>query len=271
MQTYKKIARHLIWSIFGKNIQRIDALPVLNGPLKGCLLPKQPAMDQLSMLFGRYEPAVISEIDRLPETTKVIYDVGAHIGYITLALAHHTNSRGKVFAFEPVPGNVELLKKMTVLNKLEEQVAVFPLALGNNKGEQRFVMWGSSMMHLLEAAVDVQDSSHSRSIMVESSTLDSFVFEQNMPPPQLIKIDVEGAEALVLEGASSLLSTFSPSIIIEIHGPGNAQKVWEMLANFNYKWVRLTGQSRLTVLTEANLVSCFSEHCWTNHFLLTKG
>ena len=131
------MARHLIWAIFGKNIQGVDALPVLNGPLKGRLLPKQPAMDQLSMLFGRYEPAVISEIFRLPETTKVVYDVGAHVGYITLALAHHTNSGGKVFAFEPVPGNVELLRKMTVLNKLEEQVAVLPLALGEQDGQTK--------------------------------------------------------------------------------------------------------------------------------------
>lgn len=270
MEIHKKIARRSVWRIFGKDVQGTEAIPVLCGPLRGRLLLKQPALDHLSMLFGHYEPAIVSEIFRLPETTKVVYDVGAHVGYITLALAHHTNSGGKVFAFEPVPGNVELLRKLTVLNKLEERVKVFPLALGNNTGEQRFVMWGSSMMHLLEAALHGQDTRGCPSILVEGATLDSFVFELKNPPPHLIKIDVEGAEALVLDGASRLLPTFSPSIIIEIHGLGNAHKVWEILANLDYNWVRLTGQGRLTVPTEADLISCFPDHWQTNHFLLTR-
>ena len=227
-------------------------------------------MDQLSMLFGRYEPAVISEIFRLPETTKVVYDVGAHVGYITLALAHHTNSGGKVFAFEPVPGNVELLRKTTVLNKLEEQVAVLPLALGNKTGKQSFVMWGSSYMHLLKAAVNEQDTTLCQSIVVEGCTLDSLVFERKNPPPHLIKIDVEGAEALVLEGASRLLPRYSPSIIMEIHGPANAQRVWEMVDGLNYKWLRLTDKGRSVVSTKEKLVSYFSKNFWTHHFLLSK-
>jgi FkbM family methyltransferase len=222
------------------------------------------------MLFGRYEPAVVSEIFRLPETTKVVYDVGAHVGYITLALAHHTNRGSKVFAFEPVPGNVELLRKLTVLNNLEERVEVFSLALGNKTGEQRFVMLGSSMMHLLEAALNGQDTRGCPSFVVKGATLDSFVFELKNPPPDLIKIDVEGAEAFVLEGASRLLPTFSPSIIMEIHGPGNAHKVWEILANLDYKWVQLTGQGRLAVPTEADLMSCFPDQWGTNHFLVTR-
>jgi FkbM family methyltransferase len=270
MEIHKKIARGFVWRIFGEDVQGTDAIPVLCGPLRGRLLLKQPALDHLSMLFGYYEPAVVSEIFRLPDTTKVVYDIGAHVGYITLALAHHTNNGGKVFAFEPVPGNVELLKKLTVLNKLEERVTVFPLALGNKTGQQRFIMWDSSMMHFLETALTGQDTSCYPSVVVEGATLDSFVFDLKNPPPHLIKLDVEGAEALVLEGASRLLPAFSPSIIMEIHGLGNAHKVWEILANLDYNWVRLTGQRRLPIPTEADLMSCFRYHWQTNHFLLTR-
>jgi FkbM family methyltransferase len=269
-ETHKEILRQLIWKIFGKSVQGIEALPVLSGPLKGKALPKQPAMEQISVLFGRYEPAVTSEIFHLPETTKVAYDVGANVGYMTLALAHRIKNGGHVFAFEPVPTNIEFLRKMCSLNGLDKRVEVLPLALGNKAGEQKLVMWGSSTMHLLEAALNGQDTSCCPSIVVESSTLDSFVFERNNPPPDLIKIDVEGAEALVLEGALRTLSTYSPSIIMEIHGPANAKSVWEILAGLSYNWQRLTDKGRSRVLTEANLVSYFSKYCWTNHFLLTK-
>jgi FkbM family methyltransferase len=270
MEALKTIARYLLWGVFGRNIGNIEAVSVFDGPLRGKLLPKQPALDQLSMLFGRYEPAVMSEIFSLRETTKVAYDVGANVGYVTLALAHRLKDRGRIFAFEPVPGNVELIKKMTALNNLEERVATHLLALGNKTGEQRFVLWGSSAMHLLETALNGQDTGLCQSIVVQSSTIDAFVFEQNNPPPDLIKIDVEGAEVLVLEGASRTLSTYSPSIIMEVHGPENAQRAWEMLDGLNYSWLRLTDKGRSTILTEANLVSYFSKHCWTNHFLLTK-
>ena len=117
METPKKIARRLLWTVFGRNIRQIEAIPILDGPLRGKLLPKQPALDKLSMLFGRYEPAVISEILRLPETTRVAYDVGANVGYVTLALAHRTRNGGKIFAFEPVPGNVESLNKAVGTNR----------------------------------------------------------------------------------------------------------------------------------------------------------
>ena len=270
METHKRIARRLIWTLFGKNIHATDALPVLTGPLKGRLLPKRPALDQMSMLFGRYEPAVISEILRLAGTTKVAYDVGANLGYVTLALAHGMKNGGKVFAFEPVPGNVEFLKEVASLNRLEERVAIFPLALGNAQGQQQFIMWGSSAMHLLESAINGQDAARCPSMMVEGSTLDSVVFERKLPPPDLIKIDVEGAEALVLEGASRLLSAHAPIIILEIHGPASARKTWAILGNLNYRWLKLTGNNRSTVPDKEHLVSYFSKDCWTNHFLLTR-
>jgi type VI protein secretion system component VasA len=75
---------------------------------------------------------------------------------------------------------------------------------------------------------------------------------------------------MVLEGSLRTLSTYSPSIVMEIHGPANAQRTWEVLEGLAYKWLRLSGEGRSTVLTKADLLSYFSKHCWTNHFLLTR-
>lgn len=271
MEIHKAIARQLIWKILGRSVHGIEAVPVLEGPLKGKLLPKDAAMEQLSMLFGRYEPSVVSEILRLPETTRIAYDVGAHIGYISLVLAHTMSNGGKVFAFEPLSSNVEILTKLTALNHIEGRVKVLPLAFGDTIGEQKFVMWGSSMMHLLEGAEDGQDTSQCDSIMVGVSTIDSFVFEQSNPPPDLIKIDVEGAEVSALKGSLRTLSTYSPSIILEIHGPTNALGVWELLDTLNYQWMELTQEGRSAVTTKERLLSYFSKDHWTHHFSLTHG
>jgi FkbM family methyltransferase len=222
------------------------------------------------MLIGRYEPAVVFEALQLSGTRQIVYDVGANIGYITLTLARNMKDGGKIFAFEPAPGNVEMLRKLTKINDLEARVEVLPLALGNRTGKQRFIMWHSSEMYLLASAIDGQDAGCCPSTVVDGTTLDSFVFEQKNPPPQLIKIDVEGAEALVLEGAERTLATYSPHLIIEIHGPMNAQKVWEILDSLGYGWAKITEQGRLGVTTKGELLSYFTKDAWTHHFLLIR-
>jgi hypothetical protein len=87
----------------------------------------------------------------------------------------------------------------------------------------------------------------------------------------MIKIDVEGAEVMVLEGSLRTLSTYFPSIIMEIHGPANAEKTWDMIQSLNYSWLRLADEGRSAVSTKKELVSYFSKDFWTHHFLLTKA
>ena len=107
--------------------------------------------------------------------------------------------------------------------------------------------------------------------MVECTTVDAFVFEQKNPAPDLIKIDVEGAEVLVLKGALRTLVTCSPSILLEVHGPTNARAVWEALEGLNYCWMKLTKVGRSPVTAKEGLLSYFTKDSWTHHFLLTKG
>jgi FkbM family methyltransferase len=270
METPRKIARHLLWKVCGRNIGNIEAIPILYGPLRDQLLSKQPALDQISMLFGRYEPAVVKEILHLPEPAHVAYDIGAHVGFITLALAKSVRKGGRVLAFEPVPTNIALLEELVALNGLENVVRIVPFAVANMKVEQRMLIWGSSSTHLLEAAVKEQQAGQCQSITVRCSTLDSFVFEQDNPAPDFLKIDVEGAEGLVLEGALLTLKTYSPTMLVEIHGPQNAKHVWQTLDTLNYIWLKVTQKDRIPVYTEQELVSYFRKDSWTHHFLLIR-
>jgi FkbM family methyltransferase len=249
-------------------IPRGRGVPILNGPLKGKLLPRESAQQNLSMLFGRFEPSVVSQLLSGARMIRIAYDVGAHVGYMTLVLTEILSKNGIVFAFEPAPENIAVMQRMILQNSLQHKVSLIPIALADENGEQNLINWKSSSMYFLESAFDGQNVSNCSSITVATCSLDSFIFEQLNPPPDLIKIDVEGGEALVLQGGLRTLDVYSPELIIEIHGPSNAQKTWGLLRRFDYSWNRLTGNSLEKVSSEEELLSFFSKDSWTNHFLL---
>jgi FkbM family methyltransferase len=221
------------------------------------------------MLCGRYEPEVVSELLSMVDGQMIAYDIGAHIGFMTLVLAEGLVN-GKVFAFEPVEENLHFLEELITGNDLSRCVVVVPAALGNTNTIQRIVIFKSPAMNLLESAVDGQDTNGCPQRKVNTLTLDQFVFDQGNATPGLLKIDVEGAEALVLEGGLRTLEVYSPKIIIEIHGPRNAQKTWRLLDPLNYRWSHLCRGGRKGVVKEENLLSLFSKDSWVHHFLLIR-
>lgn len=261
----KKLVRTFLSLYFAGN----KSIPIMAGPLKGRHLPKAEALSNLSMLFGRYEPQVVSVLLSMSDPIKVAYDIGAHVGFITLVLAQSVGLDGKVFAFEPAPENIAVMQQLIIQNSLQHKVSLIPIALADANGEQSLINWKSSSMYFLESALNGQKACGCSSINITTCSLDSFVFEQSNPSPDLIKIDVEGAEALVIQGGLRTLDVYSPKLIIEIHGPKNAQKIWELLRSFHYSWDHLTSKGREEVPSEKKLFSFFSKDSWTHHFLLT--
>jgi len=258
-------------SLVGATLSAIwrKSIPIMGGPLKGKRLPKAVALQNLSMLCGRYEPEVVSELLSTVDRQMIAYDIGAHVGFMTLVLAKGIGN-GKIFAFEPVQENWHLLEQLIIDNDLSGFIVVVPAALGNRDENQTIFIYKSSAMNLLEAAVDGQDTSDCPHRTVNTLTLDNFVFKQGNAAPGLLKIDVEGAEALVIEGGLRTLEVYSPKIIIEIHGPRNAQKTWRLVHNLNYQWSHLCRGGRKEVAKEENLLSLFSKNSWVHHFLLTR-
>jgi FkbM family methyltransferase len=270
MALHKNITTQLVRASLSLFFAKKETIPIMSGPLKGRQLPKALALSNLSMLFGRYEPQVVSVLLAMLHPIKVAYDIGAHIGFMTLVLAKSVSSDGKVFAFEPAPENMAVMQQLIIQNSLQHKISLIPTALADEIGEQNLINWKSSSMYFLESALDGQNVSHSLSLTVPTCTLDSFVFEKLNPPPDLMKIDVEGAEALVIQGSLRTLGVYSPHLVIEIHGPKNAAEVWNLLQGFNYVWWHLYSRQREIVNRRETLLSYFSKESWTHHFLLEK-
>jgi FkbM family methyltransferase len=244
-------------------------IPIIAGPLKGKRLPRESALQNLQMLCGQFEPLVASEILGNSGRINIAYDIGAHVGYMTLVLAERINDGGIVFAFEPVPMNQGFLEKMVNLNGLNGKVRIVPTALGDTAGREKMVIRESPFMNQLES-VAAENVKGGPTIVAPVSTLDLFVFAESNPPPDLIKIDVEGAEAKVIAGGMKTLGDFSPVLLLEIHGPENAARSYTLLRNLDYEWwfLRREGAERIT--DQGHLLSLFSKNAWTHHFRVIR-
>jgi FkbM family methyltransferase len=223
------------------------------------------------MLLGRYEAHVVKGLLSMRSPVTIAYDVGSHVGFLTLVLAKVVGGDGQVFCFEPIPENYRLIEKLVVVNGLDPVVRVIPYALGNAVRQEKMIVFETSLMSILKSALDGQNTSNCPVVKVSTLTLDTFVLDRLNPPPDLIKIDVEGAEAQVLQGGLRTLEAYSPKLLTEIHGPRNAKKMWRLLEDLNYSWCRLTSKGQEGVLSEQKLLSFFSKDSWTHHFFLTRN
>jgi FkbM family methyltransferase len=181
-------------------------MPVLQGPLRGAKWIVGSGTH--GCWLGSYEHQKGKIFQTMVPTGSVVYDIGANVGYYTLIAAFLVKSSGQVFAFEPVPRNYRFLEQHLALNHLSN-VTVVKSAVSSVPGERYFdPAPGPSMGHLAEAG----------SLKVRCATLDDFVFKEANPAPHVIKIDVEGAEADVLAGASEVLRRNRPLIFLATHG-----------------------------------------------------
>jgi FkbM family methyltransferase len=188
--------------------------------------------------LGTYEPELQWAIGNLGLKDRVAYDIGANIGFSTLLLAQAVGEKGKVFAFEPFPENVERLQKNLDLNDMGKLVQVVQRAVMEKSIEVPFLTYERDSMGHLENVRKERELLQGK-INVEGETLDHFVFQAGNLPPDFLKIDVEGAEDLVLQGATRLLAEVRPTMIIELHNQEAAGEVWQIMSSNGYSFFRL--------------------------------
>jgi FkbM family methyltransferase len=149
------------------------------------------------------------------------FDVGAHYGWISIAAAKRVGRTGRVVSFEPSPALVDVLTYHRRVNRLR-QMQIVPAAVSNADDQQSpffLINHGLSFRNSLTIGgndvpyVHPEDKTRTT---VRSLTLDSFTSSSGIVP-DVIKIDVEGAEWLVLEGARQLLAEHHPDLIVGVH------------------------------------------------------
>jgi len=154
------------------------------------------------MVVDRYERATTDLFKNLLEPGMVFVDVGANIGYFSLLAAKLVGQEGKVYAFEPEPGNHGLLRKNIEINSYSNIQAIQKAISDKTESTLLFLSALDTGSHSLysEAARGVQES-----VEITTTTIDEFLESEGWPSINLMKIDVEGAELGVLAGMESLV------------------------------------------------------------------
>lgn len=176
------------------------------------------------MMMGTRDPLETEFVRRLVRPGDVVFDVGANIGWYTTLAARLVSPGGRVHAFEPVPGTIEVLRRNCDRNGALTNVALNNVGLGEAPG--RFTIfvprqhggaslrrWGDEPMDEIECRVE---------------TLDDYCERNGVNTVRLIKCDVEGAELGVMKGAERLLRGERPPIWLLELNAGTA-------ARFGYK------------------------------------
>lgn len=228
---------------------------VTGGSLTGRSLFLNPEAKayQSAMLDGTFDQFLFDYIDRTDWCGKVIYDVGGHIGYHTLNFAHRVGDSGRVFAFEPHPSHLERMGMNLKRNPdLEARITLLPLAASNRHGRLKFfctesIEGGGSSASFAEGSSTPFPKSYYadyNAIEVETAKLDDLVTSGKCPPPDLLKIDVEGAEGLVIEGALETIKKYRPRMVMEVHSLPNMLRVTTLLLPLRYTFTLLEDEDR---------------------------
>lgn len=145
------------------------------------------------------------------ESDDVVYDVGANIGLYS-CFALQAIDTGSVIAFEPEPENRERAEYNLSRNADQTDYSVLPVALSDSDGEAELELKGG----VGDGKHTLNTSNTGQKITIQTCRLDTLIAQDDIPQPNVMKIDVEGAEAKVLDGAEDTLSDVR-SIICEVH------------------------------------------------------
>ncbi len=170
----------------------------------------------------------------------IAIDVGANGGMYSIPLGKRLLNKGQVIAIEPEEENFNLLKENIKINGLTNIIPIKKACFSKS---------GSIEFYLDEIGTGGNSTikKRSKSIKVDAETLDKIIKDLKLNRIDLIKIDVEGAEAEVLKGAIKTLKKFHPKIIFEAWNEDFLEHIKEIILPLRYKIEKITNENYIAV------------------------
>lgn len=197
-------------------------MKIRHGPLKG---KSWNISSGSKFIRGEYEPDNTRAIEDLVRPRDVVFDIGAHVGYFTVLMSQRVGPQGRVVSFEPRDINLDFLRQHVLINGCGN-VKIVDACVGDHAGAAK-----------LETRVGTGKGfvSDDGNVAVRMVVLDELVQSGELPAPQFMKIDVEGGEMMVLEGARQIIEAHRPRMVLATHSPELRQKCSDFLTARGYE------------------------------------
>jgi FkbM family methyltransferase len=205
-------------------------VPIIAGPLRGRWWLPASRGKVLRILNGTYERAQTRVFQQWVRAGDAVLDIGAHVGYYTLLASALVGDGGAVYAFEPHPRNFRFLAEHVRING-RTNVHAEQCAVAAANGTSQFAIGtGSGTGRLAPQGM----------LPVRTVRLDDFCSQLGIVPAA-VKIDVEGAEGAVLDGAPTMLGAARPVIFLSTHGAAVGAHCLELLRQLSYAFQPIVG------------------------------
>jgi FkbM family methyltransferase len=202
----------------------------------------------------------------LIERGDVVLDIGANVGAHTVAFSHLVGKRGRVFAFEPVPGNVERLRQTVQRRSRYANISIVPRAVGNPAGVAERVMVKVPGDDLTQASLTPHSAGswegnpdlHQYPTLLTS--IDAQMAKAHLECVDFVKIDVEGGELDVIQGAKRTLTRSGPLVYCEVYEKWQASfgytpsDLFEFVQSLGYTEARIIRSGRIHTLRLGEIV-----------------
>jgi FkbM family methyltransferase len=199
---------------------------------------------RLSYIFNGLEPSIVRVASEILRAGATVVDIGANVGFLTRQFAAMVGKKGRVFAFEPDPATFAYL---TYNTRNLSQVICSTAALSDRNGNMILHLHPTSAMS--NSLVNAWDNA--QQIDVTTCAFDTWAEANNVGDIGLIKIDVEGAEPLVLRGMLKTLSSpEKPPVIVEFCPVNLAsrtaeQEIFQIFSDHGYVVNRISSEGTL--------------------------
>lgn len=231
--------------------QRVKSRPESNPPFieyrcdTGHWLSLPAAVDCISTYVlleqRRWFEKEIGFIHRFATEGMIALDIGANIGVYAAPLAKLVGPTGKVVAYEPSANSREHLRRTLLLNGIDN-VEISPCALSNYRGQGVLQLDESGELHQMVGTPSAQTATES----IDVTTLDAEARERDWTHIDFVKLDAEGQESAILEGALDFFDRYSPLVMFEIvHGNTSHLELITAFRTRGFSIYRLLGDSSI--------------------------
>jgi FkbM family methyltransferase len=229
----------LIWHVLRALAPPEDRTFLVHTPGDGRIrLHYREVIGFLTLVQGSFEAAEVETLMEAARPGTVAVDIGANVGIFTIPLGRAVGREGAVWAFEPLPENLDRLRE-NVIESESSNVRLFGVAASDTDEALSFHVAGDSAYGSTREVFSGWGTG--RSLTVPGVCLDTAWRAHGMPFVSVIKIDVEGAELAVLRGSQDVIRHCRPVLLLEAANANELVEIEKYLLGFNYERRMRTG------------------------------